>query len=524
MWEDVENAMPNRQRGGGMGFGNMQGGDNMQGGGNMRGGGFMGGGFGGSSGGGSLVYTDDNISSYSAIFDNAVFSSSSDKDKKRVITALENLNTGTDLEEYTDVDATLRYFAAHTVVVNLDSYTSNMQQNFYLYERDGKITILPWDYNLSFGGFQSGDASAVVNFPIDTPVSGVSMEDRPLINKLLEVDEYLDRYHDYLRQIVGGYFESGLFENTIMALDAKINQYVMNDTTAFSTYEQYEAALPVFIEFGHLRAESIRGQLDGTIPSTSSGQNADSSSLVDASGVNLSTLGSMMGGGGMRQGAWPGGQDAGRDRQQPDDQNGQQGGQQPEDQNGQRDGQQSEDQNGQQGGQGRTQGGREGGMPGGRMFDMDMDMDLMQQAMQILSNAGGELTDEVRTSLTDLGLTEEQIEILTQMQNRFRGRGDAQGSGFPGRDDQPSTPGGNRAGNGTGSGAGNGTDNGTGNEQFNPFGDNAQQGMNRPDWNSTMVPAEQSKAGAGHILVIGALLAVLTGATIFVARPGKYMI
>ncbi|MCL1810593.1 MAG: CotH kinase family protein, partial [Clostridiales bacterium] len=111
------------------------------------------------SGGGSLIYTGEDPERYSSIFNNAVFNRNSDKDKQRVITAIENLNAGTDLEKYFDVDAILRYFAAHTMVVNLDSYVSNMQQNYYIYERDGKLSILPWDYGLAFGGFQSGSAS-----------------------------------------------------------------------------------------------------------------------------------------------------------------------------------------------------------------------------------------------------------------------------------------------------------------------------------------------------------------------------
>ena len=299
LWQDVANAQPGGRWQGGMDVTNRDF-DGLN-----RGGGIGMGGFGG-GGGGSLIYTNDDISSYSAIFDNAVFSNVSDSDKRSVITALENLSAGTSLEEYFDVDATLRYFAAHTVVVNLDSYTSNMQQNYYLYERDGRLTILPWDYNLAFGGFMSGNASSAVNFPIDTPVSGVSMEDRPLLNVLLSVDEYRERYHEYLQQIVEGYFESGLFERTVNELDVRINDFVRDDVNTFHTYDQYKASLPVFIEFGRLRAESIRGQLEGTIPSTSSGQNADSSSLVDASNINLSALGSMMGGGGMDRGGWQG--------------------------------------------------------------------------------------------------------------------------------------------------------------------------------------------------------------------------
>jgi hypothetical protein len=269
-------------------------------------GGGMGGaaGFGG-NGGGSLIYTDDEISSYSSIFDNAVSASTNDADKQRVITAIKNLNAGTELEKYFDVDGILRYFAAHTAVVNLDSYVSNMQQNYYIYEHNGRLTILPWDYGLAFGGYMSQSATSVVNFPIDTPVSGVSMEDRPLLNKLLEVAEYRERYHGYLLQIAQGYFESGLFAQTVAALDAKIGAHVETDVSAYYTHEQYTAALAALIGLGALRAESIMWQLDGTIPSTTDGQSADSSALVDASGLDLSALGSMMGGGGM--GEWQGG-------------------------------------------------------------------------------------------------------------------------------------------------------------------------------------------------------------------------
>lgn len=266
-----------------------------------------GGGFGqqGGIGGGmagngvSLEYSDDQIESYSAIFDNSVFDATK-KDYRRVIAALKKLSQGEDLEETVDVAAVLKYFAAHSFVVNLDSYSSNMGHNYYLYEEDGRLLILPWDYNLAFGGFQSGDASSVVNFPIDTPLSGVSLEERPLLGKLLEVPEYLEQYHAYLGEIVDGYFNSGLFSQTVEVLNSLISRYVEADPTSFYSYDAYQKAVEELKELGLLRAESLEGQLNGSIPSTSEGQSADPSSLVDASGIDLSALGSQ--GGGMGQG------------------------------------------------------------------------------------------------------------------------------------------------------------------------------------------------------------------------------
>lgn len=240
---------------------------------NGGGGGFGMGNF-GTDNGGSLKFKDSNSSSYPDIFQNGV-GTTEEADYQRVITALKALSTNTELEKYVDVDATLRYLAAHTFVVNLDSYSSNMAQNYYLCERNGQISMLPWDYNFAWGGFMSGDAKSVVNFPIDTPVSGVNMSDRPMIDKLLSNQTYLNTYHEYLKLLVDEYFANGKFDAKIKQLDSLISSHVQNDPSKFCTYDQYKKAVTAFIQLGNLRAQSIDGQLNGTIPSTSSGQSAN---------------------------------------------------------------------------------------------------------------------------------------------------------------------------------------------------------------------------------------------------------
>ena len=243
------------------------------------------------SGGSNLVYTDDNLESYETVFESAVFKTS-DEDKGRVVTALKKLSLGEELETYINVPEVLKYFAANTILVNLDSYLSNMQHNYYLYEEKGQLSMLPWDYNLSFGTFQGGSSTAVINFPIDTPVSGVSLEERPIIGKLLEVSEYKDAYHNDLESAIASYFESGLYEKRIHQLDALIGDYVREDATAFYSYDEYKASLPVLKAFGRLRAQSIRGQLEGTIPSTTETQKNEQEKLIQADSINLSLLGS----------------------------------------------------------------------------------------------------------------------------------------------------------------------------------------------------------------------------------------
>lgn len=60
----------------------------------------------------------------------------------------------------------------------------------------------------------------------------------------------------------------------------------------------FQAGVEALEDFCLLRAQSVQGQLEGTIPSTDEGQSEDSSSLVDASSVDISAMGTMNNGGG----------------------------------------------------------------------------------------------------------------------------------------------------------------------------------------------------------------------------------
>lgn len=93
-------------------------------------------------GGANLNYTDDALDSYTTIWEGAV-TDTADADHQRVITALKEIQAGTNLEEYLNVEAVLKYMAVHTFVVNLDSLSGNMPHNYYLYESDGQLNILP---------------------------------------------------------------------------------------------------------------------------------------------------------------------------------------------------------------------------------------------------------------------------------------------------------------------------------------------------------------------------------------------
>lgn len=80
-----------------------------------------------------------------------------------------------------------------------------------------------------FGNEQAKSGTSIIKplyadaiFPIDTPVSGVEMSARPLIEKLFENVEYLERYHSYMQELIDNYFANGKFAEKVNALDARI--------------------------------------------------------------------------------------------------------------------------------------------------------------------------------------------------------------------------------------------------------------------------------------------------------------
>ncbi len=240
-----------------------------------------------------LKYIDDNIDSYKNIFDHAVVDVT-DRDKERLIESLKGLNSGENPEQVVDVEEVIRYFVVHNFVLNFDSYTGSMIHNYYLYEEDGKMGMIPWDYNLAFGAFEhTSNATELINDPIDSPVSGGNTEDRPMLAWIFREESYTEIYHQYFSAFISEYFDSGKFADMIDSVKTMIAPYVQDDPTKFCTYEEFETGIDTLKEFCLLRAESIKGQLSGTIGSTEETQGEES--LIDAGEMDISSMGSMGG-------------------------------------------------------------------------------------------------------------------------------------------------------------------------------------------------------------------------------------
>lgn len=171
-----------------------------------------------------------------------------------------------DIESVLDVDSALKYIAANAVLGNYDSYNGDKAQNYMLYgDADGKYTVIPWDFNMSFNGYTamggrnggSQTNSNAVTASIDVPVLGINLEDAPLINNLLKVEEYKVRYLNYVEQLVD-YMET--IQERITDLGELISPYVEADPTAFYTMEQFKANLTYSAQ------NETDGGFDGTMP------------------------------------------------------------------------------------------------------------------------------------------------------------------------------------------------------------------------------------------------------------------
>lgn len=355
--------------------------------------------------GSDLAYVSDDVSDYAGIFDSVKMNKKTAEKNSNVIKMMKEISEGD--TSSINVDQIARYFAMNTALVNLDSYQGSFKHNYYLYEDgEGQFSILPWDYNMAFGGFnmgggmnggkipsnvqkdalgavsneaqndetnqpapktskgqqvappngskkmspssqgeqqkppmndknqmppfdvqgeqmpstnmpnnegeQSEDENDIqlpsmfggnaggglmlnetivtdgnVHFSITEPVSGTTVDARPLLKIILEDEEARAKYDSYLEEIATDI----LTEKNVLSITTKLHRLLLDavdeDPSKFSTTEQFvagvsgEQSLP---EFANQRSDSILKQLSGEIEGIS---NAGESNMPGGNGPQM---------------------------------------------------------------------------------------------------------------------------------------------------------------------------------------------------------------------------------------------
>ena len=162
-------------------------------------------------------------------------------DAERLHAVIDELNHG-DIESVLDVDGALRFVAVSALLVNLDSYLGT-GHNYYLYEEDGVFTYIPWDMNMSFGGFTCTCSPQDLKALYVYEPTCAELADRPLVDRLLQDDARRATYGAYLTELIGGLASvEAMTERVEQAADL-IRPYVQADPTKFYSADDFETNL-----------------------------------------------------------------------------------------------------------------------------------------------------------------------------------------------------------------------------------------------------------------------------------------
>ena len=223
--------------------------------------------------GSDLLWLGDDIQSYTDI---NLQTNEDTTDNDAFINFVESLDKGE--TSAIDIDTLLRYMSVSTSLSNLDSYHGPLAHNYYIYDDDGVFSILPWDFNESFGTFNMDcNGVDVRELYIDEPVSG-ALSERPLIANVFAEQSNLDTYHSYLTQLINGSLSSNTFNARVNEIADLIREHVQNDPTSFygSTYFEQNLTSTTgqfygLTSFMQYRVANMVAQLDGTLPSAGDG-------------------------------------------------------------------------------------------------------------------------------------------------------------------------------------------------------------------------------------------------------------
>ena len=239
--------------------------------------------------GSDFVYRGDAVESYDSIFENAV-TKYSKRDETFIIEAIESLSEYSlrNPEDYWDIDSIIKFFVVGSLIPNSDSYLGGTAQNYYLKLSNGKLSLIPWDFDRAFHleeesleGSTSKDNAVL--WPIDNPLINVSSKDeRPLWRLIANNPEYMEQYHDVLQAVLDEYMFSGKCVQELETAASLIRQYVYSDPTKLTTIDGFEQEVDYLHHFILPRADSIQRQLWGIDSSTKrKGESQPKRDIVD---------------------------------------------------------------------------------------------------------------------------------------------------------------------------------------------------------------------------------------------------
>jgi len=218
------------------------------------------------------------------------------------------------LEQVMDIDSNVRYFATHSWLCQNDSMFA-WYRNYGLYiSEDGVSTIIPWDYDISFGTYGGITSYETANYDLDRMYSDnfsaaalssleATYKRFPLFNVIYQNEQLMSKYYQYMSDCsniaaLGGYatandktYEPAYFSKCIDGLNDALfaaagenlagNVFYMNGARQPAFFKD---AIPNLKNIIAMRAIGVQHQLD------------NSDYKVTTQGCDLSTIGNGLAG------------------------------------------------------------------------------------------------------------------------------------------------------------------------------------------------------------------------------------
>jgi spore coat protein CotH/Ca2+-binding EF-hand superfamily protein len=172
---------------------------------------------------------------------------------------------------YLDVDELLRYVAVGGALADFDSFLST-GHNYYLYVNpaDQRVSIIPWDLNMTFGGYSwVGTDAQIERLSVMKPY----VDNNYLIERILAIPAYREAYRGHVRHLIDSAFSPETIKKHLASIApvfeaadqaAKRAGKVGSATTRPATYPRLRQ--PDLMSYVEARAHSMRLQLDGKEP------------------------------------------------------------------------------------------------------------------------------------------------------------------------------------------------------------------------------------------------------------------
>ncbi|MEE0877724.1 MAG: CotH kinase family protein [Treponemataceae bacterium] len=98
-----------------------------------------------------------------------------------------------------DGDLFLRTYAINVILGMWDDYWINKNNFYFYFDKNGKAYFIPYDYD-NILGTNGCDTDAATKNPLEWRNLSDNENKRPLIQKILQVPEFMDAYKSYLNQ------------------------------------------------------------------------------------------------------------------------------------------------------------------------------------------------------------------------------------------------------------------------------------------------------------------------------------